>query len=108
MRPQLHQICSTIGLFVGLVYTGALAAQDAPAAQAPVDPPAVSLTGIEQMLGADMVKVAQIARSTWSTVLIGDPTKPVVTVGTVAGGIVLLGLAYLAASMISRWLASKL
>lgn len=111
MSPRLHPIISTIGLIVGPALTGVLAAQDAPAAQAPeapVDPPAVSLTSIEQMLGADMAKGMQLARDTWTMVLIGDKTKPIVTVGTVAGGIVLLGLAYLAASMISRWLASKL
>ena len=55
-----------------------------------------------------MAKVARDRPRHWSTVLIGDQTKPVVTVGTVAGGIVLLGLGYLAASMISRWLAGKL
>jgi potassium-dependent mechanosensitive channel len=103
MRPRLHQIVSIVALCVGLALAGVLAAQDAPA-----DPPAVSMTGIEQMLGADMAKGMQLARDTWSMVLIGDKTKPMVTVGTVAGGIVLLGLAYLAASMISRWLASKL
>jgi potassium efflux system protein len=94
-----------------LASPSALIAQTASGTSTPEsagDASAVSLTGIEQMLGADAAKAMQIARNTWSMVLIGDPTKPVITVGTVAGGIVLLGLAYLAASVISRWLAGKL
>jgi small-conductance mechanosensitive channel len=111
MSPRLHQIVATVALFFTLAPAGPLAGQTAPEArapEAPTDRPAVSLIILEQMLGADMAKAMQIARDTWSMVLIGDKTKPMVTVGTVAGGIVLLGLAYLAASMISRWLAGKL
>src|SRR5262245_2205067 len=111
MSPRLHQILLFSILLVGLALAGVLTAQDAPnapVANAAAERPAVSLSNFEQMLGADMAKVAELAGDTWSMVLIGDKTKPVVTVGTVAGGIVLLGLAYLAASMISRWLAGKL
>src|SRR4051812_1553192 len=111
MNSRLHRFLGANVFLIGLTLSGPLAAQDAPNAPTPEAAnrqPGLSLTSIEQMLGADMVKVAQIARGTWSTVLIGDQKNPVVTVGTVAGGIVLLGLAYLAASMISRWLAAKL
>src|SRR5262245_6694981 len=56
----------------------------------------------------DLVKALEIIRTIWNTVLIGDPTKPVATVGTLASGIVLLGLGYIAAGVISRWVASRL
>ena len=58
----------------------------------------------------DFTKAAEIFRTIWNTGLIlgTDPNKPVVTVGTLAGAIVLLGLGYLAAGMISRWMAAKL
>src|SRR5438552_3611999 len=61
-------------------------------------------------LEMDFEKAADVIRSVWNTRLIlgSDPSKPVVTIGTLAEGIVLLGLAYLAASIISRWLAGKL
>jgi len=87
-------------------------------AQASADPPAeaepsvefVDVASLEQVLGKDLAKAAEIARDIWNTVLISGPdkTKPVVTVGTLAGGIVLLGLGYIAAGMISRWIARKL
>src|SRR5690349_18070087 len=58
----------------------------------------------------DLAQAAEIIRRVWDTTLIigNDPTKPVVTIGKLAEGIVLLGLAYLGASIISRWLAGKL
>jgi len=58
----------------------------------------------------DLTKAAEIFHKIWNTGLIlgTDPNKPVVTVGTLAGAIVLLGLGYLAAGMISRWMAAKL
>jgi potassium-dependent mechanosensitive channel len=37
-----------------------------------------------------------------------DPQHPLVTIGTLIAGIVLLGLGYVAAGMISRWLATRL
>jgi small-conductance mechanosensitive channel len=37
-----------------------------------------------------------------------DPRKPVVTVGTLVGGVMMLALGYIAAGIISRWIAGKL
>ncbi len=111
MNARLHHYIAILGMLAGAAISAPLAAQTAPGETAPDAPaakPAVSLTSVEEMVGADMAQAMQIARNTWSMVLIGDPTKPVITVGTVAGGVVLLGLAYLAASVISRWLAGKL
>src|SRR5205823_13283778 len=70
----------------------------------------VDIASLEQVLGKDIAKGLEIARDIWNTALIVGPdkTKPVVTVGTLAGGIVLLGLGYIAAGMISRWVARKL
>src|SRR3954454_13916121 len=53
---------------------------------------------------------ADALASVWHQRLIlgGDPAKPAVTVGTLVEGALLLGLAYLGASILSRWLASKL
>jgi len=61
-------------------------------------------------LEVDLEKAADTIRTVWNTRLIlgSDPSKPVVTIGMLAEGIVLLALAYLAASIISRWLAGKL
>lgn len=78
--------------------------------QAEADLKFIDVASLEQVVGKDLAKAAEIARDVWNTVLVSgsDKTKPVVTVGTLAGGIVLLGLGYLAAGMISRWLAHKL
>jgi small-conductance mechanosensitive channel len=56
----------------------------------------------------DFAQALEIVSKIWNTTLIGDPAKPVVTVGTLASGIVLLGLGYLAAGIISRWVAARL
>src|SRR5439155_20616175 len=101
----------SVSVVASLILAAPLAAQtapNAPASEAAAAQPALNLTSIEQMLGTDMARAAQIASDIWSTVLIGDKTKPMVTVGALAGGIVLLGLAYLAARIISRWVAGKL
>jgi potassium-dependent mechanosensitive channel len=63
------------------------------------------LATIEQLVGKDFAKAAEIVRDIWDCEIV---RKPPVTVGTLAGGIVLLCLSYLAASMVSRWLARKL
>src|SRR5688572_26542942 len=56
----------------------------------------------------DSAQAIEIVIKIWNTTLIGDPAKPVVTVGTLASGIVLLGLGYIAAGIISRWVAKRL
>jgi small-conductance mechanosensitive channel len=95
-------------LFASVARAQTLPGTPPPAAADEAAPPAINIVAIEQMLGTDLKKAADIARETWGTVIIGDQKNPVVTVGTLAGGVVLLGLAYLTASVISRWLAGKL
>jgi potassium-dependent mechanosensitive channel len=66
---------------------------------------------LEQLVGRDLAKAAEIVGTVWNFVLISGPDSskpPIVTVGTLASGIVLLGLGYVAAGMISRWVANKL
>lgn len=82
-----------------------IAPQTPKAAAAEPAVPVINLTAIEQVLGKDLAKAAEIARDIWKIEIV---SKPSVTVGTLSGGIVLLALAYLASSMISRWLARKL
>jgi small-conductance mechanosensitive channel len=69
----------------------------------------VNLETIRQSLGAEAAEVVQIVGRVWNIVLIhGADRKPLITVGTLCGGLVLLCLGYLAAGMISRWVAAKL
>jgi potassium efflux system protein len=105
------------GFFISLMAATTAVAQTAPAAPASPAAPAptqptetlIDFSPLEQMLGKDLAKAVEIARDVWNIVLVKGPDrKPVVTIGTVAGGIVLLGLGYVAAGMISRWLARKL
>lgn len=75
----------------------------APAAQPEVK--FAALDSIQQIVGKDVTKAAEIVLDVWNIKIL---KKPEVTVGTLAGGIVLLGLGYIAAGMISRWVAAKL
>jgi len=69
----------------------------------------VSLESIRAALGDEAFEALQIVGDVWNIVLVkGSDGKPLVTIGTLCGGIVLLGLGYIAAGIISRWLASKL
>src|SRR5262249_50032197 len=102
-------------LMPGLLRVGPLLAQSAPAAPAQAEADAAStevaagIEWLEQMLGKDATRVTQIFSSIWHTVLIAGPDKkPLVTIGTLVCGIVLLGFGYIAAGMISRWIARKL
>ncbi|HEY2411617.1 MAG TPA: hypothetical protein VGI40_05220, partial [Pirellulaceae bacterium] len=105
------------GLFAGLRHglmvlaTFFMAAQSfaqAPPVVVPAEAPAepeVKMTDvatIEQLVGKDFAKAAEIVRDVWDFEIV---RKPPVTVGTLAGGIVLLCLSYLASSMVSRWVA---
>ncbi len=59
----------------------------------------------------DLAQALKIWGDIWNFVIVAnaDSAKPpVVTVGTLASGIVLLGLGYITAGIVSRWLASKL
>jgi potassium efflux system protein len=56
-----------------------------------------------QAIGAVLVDIGKIP------LIIGsDANNPVLTVGTLVGGLFLLGFGYIAAGMISRWTAAKL
>ena len=82
------------------------------ATNAAAPPPAVELVDMDSLkraLGPEFVEAAEIVGRIWDIVLVkGSDGKPLVTVGTLCGGIVLLGLGYIAAGMISRWMGAKL
>ena len=82
----------------------------APSAPAPAEEIKLAdLDAIRQALGSEAAEVFEIIGRVWNIVLInGADRKPLITVGTLCGGLVLLGLGYIAAGMISRWVASKL
>ena len=64
---------------------------------------------LNRLFGQDAVEVIDTLARVWNLVLIrATDGKPLVTVGTLSGGIVLLGLGYIAAGVISRWIANKL
>jgi small-conductance mechanosensitive channel len=80
---------------------------------APTPPPQIELVSLEALrsaLGDEAIEALEIVKNVWNIGLVWgtDKDKPIVTVGTLCGGIVLLGLGYLAAGIISRWLANKL
>lgn len=77
----------------------------APAAPAQPEVKFAGLDSIQQVVGKDLGKAAEIFLDVWNIKIL---KKPEVTVGTLAGGIVLLGLGYVAAGVISRWVAAKL
>src|SRR5207302_9455085 len=112
MDRLLRRLIGFISLACWAALSAPLAAQTTPGGPADSPPPAklVDLTALEQLLGKDLDEVAQLAREIWHVVLIPstNPARPLVTIGTLAGGIVLLGLGYIAAGMFSRWFASKL
>lgn len=91
-----------------------LAAQASPppAAAAPDAKPDlefVSLETIRESFGDEAAQAVQIIGRVWNIVLInGADGKPLITVGTLSGGLVLLGLGYVMAGVISRWVASRL
>jgi small-conductance mechanosensitive channel len=69
----------------------------------------VDLETIKDSFGAEVAEVFEIIGRVWNIVLInGADGKPLITVGTLSGGLVLLGLGYIAAGVISRWVAAKL
>lgn len=77
--------------------------------QAAADFELVEMESIREALGAEAAEVFEIIGRVWNIVLInGADRKPLITVGTLCGGLVLLGFGYIAAGMISRWVASKL
>jgi potassium-dependent mechanosensitive channel len=89
------------------------AAQPAPAigpAQASAaDVQLADLDAVKQALGSEAAEVFEILGRVWNIVLInGADGKALITVGTLSGGLVLLLLGYLAAGIISRWVAAKL
>jgi potassium-dependent mechanosensitive channel len=81
-----------------------------PAEAAPAQPVKfVDAATLDHLLGKDLAKGAEIVSDVWNFPLItGAKKEPIVTVGTLACGIVLLCLGYVVAGMISRWMAAKL
>ena len=81
----------------------------APAAAAPPKAELLNVESIRTMFGGEAAEVFEAIAVVWNIGLIwGSDGKPLVTIGTLSGGIVLLGLGYLAAGVLSRWLANKL
>ena len=90
---------------------GALPLAGSQPAAAPAEPQVefVGLSDVSKSLLEEIAEVWRSAEGIWNIVLIrGSDNKPLMTIGTLAGGLVLLGFGYLAAGMISRWLAGKL
>ncbi len=69
----------------------------------------LNVESIRATLGSEVAEVFEALAVIWNVGLVwGSDGKPLVTIGTLCGGIVLLGLGYLAAGVLSRWLANKL
>ncbi|MDX1946755.1 MAG: mechanosensitive ion channel [Pirellulaceae bacterium] len=91
-----------------IVTINPLAAQDVPPAN-PTGMDLVSLDAVEKSLSEKAAEVWTLVQEVWGIVLIkATDGKPLITIGTLSGGLVLLGLGYIAAGMISRWVASRL
>lgn len=83
-------------------------ASPAPATEQP-DLQFVGLDSVKKSLGHEATEVWGTAERVWGIVLFrGTDGTPLITVGTLCGGLVLLGLGYVVAGMISRWVAGKL
>jgi potassium-dependent mechanosensitive channel len=102
--PQFGEATATPGA------TPAAASEPAVAPQPGDQFEFVGLESVQQDLG-------QSAKAVWALVvdigkiplIVGSDAKsPVLTVGTLVGGLFLLGFGYIAAGMISRWTAAKL
>jgi small-conductance mechanosensitive channel len=95
-----------------LTIPAAALAQGHSAPPAPAPSTAIEFVGLDRV-EASLTEKAQEAWATvqeiWNIVLIrGTSGDPLVTIGTLSGGLVLLGLGYIAAGMISRWVAGRL
>jgi small-conductance mechanosensitive channel len=111
MRALLSGMRSGLVVLATLLVAGPLSAQAPPVgvqAEAPAESEVklTDLAKIEQLVGKDFAKAAEIVRDIWDFEIVHKPS--VVTVGTLALGIVLLGLSYISSSMTSRWVARKL
>jgi len=109
--PRVH--LSLAALLVILAGTGPATGQDSPPAAAGAgNSPAVEFVDLGTLrtsFASELRDVLRAADGVWNITLVrASDGKPLVSVGTLTGGIVLLGLGYLAAGMISRWLANKL
>ncbi len=118
MRALKTGICHSLALFAMLSLAAPLLAQLQPApvvvpVEATPQPGTASaqsevqmgdLSKIEQVIGKDLTKVAEIFHDIWKIEII---SKPTVTVGTLASGIVLLSLSYIISGIVSRWVARK-
>jgi potassium efflux system protein len=89
------------------------AAPAPPLPAAPTDPRPelefASFDMIKESFGDEAANAWAIGGRIYNIVLInGADGKPLITVGTLSGGLVLLGLGYIMAGIISRWVASRL
>jgi potassium efflux system protein len=83
------------------------AGEPAPAVEPPVQ--FVGLDSVKYELGQSWSEIWQSFLRVWNLVLFEvGAEKPPIRVSTLTGGLVLLGFGYIAAGMISRWLAGKL
>lgn len=109
MRALFAPMSRYLVVFATVTLAAPLFAQSPPVL-VPVEDPAApevklaNLDTIQQILGKDLAKTAEIVRDIWEMEIV---RKPSLTVGTLVGGIFLLALTYLGASMISRWVARK-
>src|SRR5436305_9716888 len=96
-----------LGVFgFALIAPGLVRAQNPAPGAAPVQTTAapqmqvVDLASIERLLGKDAAQIADAVRQTWEFVLVGDhDKKPIVTVGTLVSGVILLALSYIVAGI---------
>src|SRR5262245_16361769 len=95
-----------IAISLSLATFGAAASGQAPQpAPDPADNPQfVGFNSLEKSLDVQFAEILAAFKGVWNIVLIeGADHKPVVTVGTLVGGLVLLGFGYVVAGIISRW-----
>lgn len=105
--------CSLILVALALAWVTLSSVASGQVPQPPASPAGeaqfVGLRTLEKSFSEQFAEVLTAVKGVWDIELIkGADKKAVVTVGTLTGGLVLLGLGYIAAGMISRWMASKL
>jgi len=81
---------------------------DPPLAQPVVAQPAPSVATMWDQLRGPFLEFAEVLSQIWGFVILnGSDGKPLVTVGTLISGLVLMGVGYLAAKWISRWVGRR-
>jgi len=102
-------LAAPIGLPGQAIAQNAAPGGEPPAAQPRKSVQLIDLATLEQLAGKDAAKALAMVRDVWTMPIVrGSDGNAVVTIGTLVGGVIMLGLAYVAAGVISRWLAGKL